>query len=184
MKDKLAASGYVGYIDINCIVNAKGIYPLEFTSRWGYPTISVHMEGVTSGWGDFLYHLAKHETPEFKTKKGFQIGVCIVISPYPFRDQEEADIYRDLSILFKKPNLDGFHLGDLKKINGSFAVAGTAGYIGVITGAGTTVEDARKQAYLRISNIILQNMYYRTDIGSRWMTSDSDKLLTWGYLNT
>ncbi|MFH0884549.1 MAG: phosphoribosylamine--glycine ligase, partial [Candidatus Micrarchaeota archaeon] len=31
MKDKLTAAGYVGYIDINCIANSRGIYPLEFT---------------------------------------------------------------------------------------------------------------------------------------------------------
>ena len=45
MLEKLRASKYVGYIDINCIVNGKGIYPLEFTSRFGYPTISIQMEG-------------------------------------------------------------------------------------------------------------------------------------------
>jgi phosphoribosylamine--glycine ligase len=31
IKDDLIKSGYIGYVDINCIVNAKGIYPLEFT---------------------------------------------------------------------------------------------------------------------------------------------------------
>src|SRR5436190_9906246 len=31
MKDRI--QGYVGYIDINCIVNSHGIYPLEFTTR-------------------------------------------------------------------------------------------------------------------------------------------------------
>ena len=31
MESKLAEEGYVGYIDVNCMVNGNGIYPLEFT---------------------------------------------------------------------------------------------------------------------------------------------------------
>src|SRR6185503_11040740 len=50
MKDRLVEAKYCGYIDINCIANSKSIYPLEFTSRFGYPTISIQMEGVTSDW--------------------------------------------------------------------------------------------------------------------------------------
>ncbi|MDD5317203.1 MAG: hypothetical protein PHF51_00550, partial [Candidatus ainarchaeum sp.] len=49
-----APSGYAGYSDLNCIVNAKGIYPLEWTARFGYPTISLQIEGVTDNWGEFL----------------------------------------------------------------------------------------------------------------------------------
>ena len=33
----------------------------------------------------------------------------------------------------------------------------------------------------RLKNIMLQNMYYRTDIGKKW-GEESDKLQTWGYL--
>lgn len=181
MKGELAKSGYVGYVDINCIANPKGIYPLEFTCRFGYPTISVQMEGVTGEWGEFLFALARKEKTELKAKKGFQIGIVIAVPPFPFDDKKETFIYKDLSILFKKPSLEGVHLGDVRLLNDVWTIAGDSGYVLVITGSGTTVEEARKQAYSRVKNILLQNMYYRTDIGLKWH-NDSDKLHTSGYL--
>jgi hypothetical protein len=182
MKPDLVNSGYAGYIDINCIANAKGIFPLEFTSRFGYPTISIQLEGITGEIGDFFYRLAKKEPVELKTKKGFQIGVVVVVPPFPFDDKEEFFIYKDLSVLFRKNNLDGVHLGDVKLVNDVWSIAGESGYVLVITGSGQTVEEARKQVYSRVKNIMLQNMYYRTDIGVKWY-HESDKLQTWGYLH-
>lgn len=181
MREDLRTSKYVGYIDINCIANARGIYPLEFTARFGYPTISIQMEGVCGEWGEFLYKIAKGENVELKTKKGFQIGVVCAVPPFPYEDKEEMEIYRDLSIIFKKPSLDGVHMGDVKLVDGSWQIAGQTGYALVVTGSGITVEDARKQVYGRLENIFLQNMFYRTDIGLGWY-EDSDKLQTWGYL--
>ncbi len=181
MKEEIKKSGYVGYIDINCIANGRGIYPLEWTTRFGYPTISIQMEGVINEWGEFLYSLAKGLNYDLKTKKGFQIGICCVIPPFPYDDEAEMNIYKDLSIIFKKQNLEGVHLGDVKMIDNTWRIAGKSGYAMVVTGSGTTVEDSRKQAYSRIDNILLQNMFYRTDIGLGWY-EDSDKLQTWGYL--
>ncbi len=181
MKTDLANSGYVGYVDINCIANPRGIYPLEFTCRFGYPTISIQMEGVTSEWGDVMYKLAKGESFDLKVKKGFQIGVVIAVPPFPFDDKREAFIYKDMSILFKKPNIDGIHLGDVKLIDNVWTVAGDSGYVLIVTASGITVEDTRKLVYQRVRNVMLQNMYYRTDIGLKWFT-DSDKLHTEGYL--
>lgn len=181
MRDKLKENKYVGYIDINCIVNSKGIYPLEFTSRFGYPTISIQIEGVSSNWGDFLYAIAKGEDFRLKTQNGFQIGVVIAVPPFPYNDRHQLNIYKDISILFKKPNLDGVHLGYVKLVDNDWHLAGESGHALVITGSDNTVEEARRQTYRRVKNIMLQNMFYRTDIGTRWI-HDSDKLQTWGYL--
>ena len=182
IKDELAKSKYVGYVDINCIANAKGIYPLEFTCRFGYPTISVQMEGIIAPMGEFLYNLAKGENFEIKTKRGFQIGVVVAVPPYPFISEEIFSIHRDSSILFKNPSqADDIHLGDVKKVNGDLKLAGRTGYALVVTGSGTTVEEARTQVYNRLRNIRLQNMFYRVDIGTRWY-QDSDKLQAWGYI--
>jgi len=181
MRAALAEAKYVGYTDINCIATSKGVYPLEFTMRFGYPTISIQLEGIQTPAGEWLYRLARGDSFQLKTKRGFQIGVVLAVPPFPFNDKKVFATYRDSSILFKKPMNDGIHLGDVKFIDGDFHIAGESGYVMVITGSGSTVEEARRQAYARIRNILLQNMFYRTDIGIRWYT-DSDKLQTWGYL--
>ncbi|MBI3859261.1 MAG: hypothetical protein HY296_03345 [Thaumarchaeota archaeon] len=182
MKEKLAASGYVGYIDINCIANPKGIWPLEYTSRFGYPTISIHMEGVTSEWGTFLHELASGEETALKTKKGYQVGVVVTIPPWPFEDEKAFKKYSEgATILFKRPNLDGIHIGEVKLEEGDWRIAGNSGYALVVTGSGPTMSDAIERAYQNVKNVMIPNMFYRNDIGQRW-THDSDRLLSWGYL--
>ncbi len=182
MEDHFKEVGYVGYMDINCIVNANGIYPLEFTARFGYPTIQIQQEGIAIPISEFLYKMATGELTEFKTKKGFQVGVRIVVPPYPFTDQETFDTYsRDAAILFKKPNLEGIHIEDVKNVNDQWVVAGDSGVVLVVVGSGQTMKQAQNQVYNRIANIMIPNMFYRTDIGNRWY-EDCDRLHTWGYL--
>src|SRR3989344_3638360 len=182
MKPFLAQEGYVGYFDINCIVNARGIYPLEMTCRFGVPTISLQMEGITSKMSDLLIAMAKGESFDLQVKKGYQICVVIAVPPFPFND---PDTFRKFSegatILFKKPNFEGIHLGDTKMVEEDWVVAGSVGYVLVITGSGPTMSEARKQAYNRVRNIMIPNLFYRDDIGERWL-KDSDLLQTWGYL--
>src|SRR3989338_4004155 len=180
-EEKLAEENYVGYIDINCIVNSNGIYPLEFTSRFGYPHIMILQDSMITPIGDFLYELAKGNKPQLKVKSGFHIGVRLVVPPFPFTDKETFEVKsKDSLIYFKKP-LDGVHLEDVKLVEGEWVVTGNSGVILVVCGSGQTMKQAQNQVYGRIKNIMIPHMYYRTDIGDRWF-EDSDKLHNWGYL--
>ena len=182
MKDRLAASKYVGYIDINCIANPKGIWPLEFTSRFGYPTISIQMEGITSDWGPFMSDIAHGSDNQPKAKKGYQVGVVIAIPPWPFEDEKAFKKYSEgATILFKRQSMDGIHIGEVKLEEGDWHIAGSSGYALVVTGSGATMSDAIEEAYFNVSNVMIPIMFYRSDIGQRW-TRDSDKLLSWGYI--
>lgn len=182
MEKKLAEEGFVGYIDINCIVNGYGIYPLEWTSRFGYPTIQIQMESMSSPVGEFFYDLARGETPKLKVKPGFHVGLRIVVPPFPFDDPETFRVKsKDSVIHFKKLNFDGIHIEDVKLVNEEWVVAGTTGVVLIVCGSGTTMKQAQHQMYSRVKNIIIPHMYYRDDIGDRWY-EDSDKLNTWGYL--
>jgi hypothetical protein len=181
-KEKLAASKYVGYVDINCIVNGKGIWPLEWTSRFGYPTVSIQMEGITSDWGPFLSDIAHGNDTQLKTKKGYQIGVVVAIPPWPFEDEKAFKKYSEgATILFRRQSLDGIHIGEVKLEEGDWHIAGNSGYALVVTGSGATMADAIDKAYQNVRNVMIPNMFYRNDIGQRW-THDSDMLLSWGYI--
>ena len=183
LEDTFAKEGFVGYMDLNCIVNRKGIYPLEFTARFGYPTIFIQQEGMITPISDVLYNLAAGISFDIKTKKGFQVGVRICVPPFPFGGDKEIfeSHSKGSTIVFKKKDYSGVHIEDVKLFNDEWVVTGTSGVVLTVVGLGNTMREAQKQVYNRVNNILLPHMYYRVDIGDRWY-EDSDKLHNWGYL--
>ncbi|AHG02951.1 phosphoribosylamine--glycine ligase [Halobacterium sp. DL1] len=198
----LAEEGYVGSIDVNCIVNASGIYPLEFTPRFGYPTISLQEESFESPTGAFFYDLAHGIDPELSVHQGFQVGARIVLPPFPFDDEQTYDENsRNAAIVFETERREGIHIEDAKCVSVrdtgtasgepcdpradedcQWRVAGENGMPIVVTGKGETMREAREQLYGRIDDIVIPNLYYRDDIGERWLRGEGDRLQAWGYL--
>jgi phosphoribosylamine---glycine ligase len=185
LEKKLKEEKYVGYIDINCIVNKSGIYPLEFTTRFGYPTISIQIDSLNMKVSDFFYKLANNEKFEIKTKSGFCVGVRVVVPPFPFDDEFSFNLNsKDTIIYFKKKSknyLDGIHIEDIKIVNNEWVIAGTTGLVLIVCGNANTMQKAKENAYKKIKNIVIPNMYYRYDISDRW-EEESDLLHNYGYL--
>ena len=178
----LAAYNFRGHLDINSIVNGNGIYPLEFTSRFGYPQVYIQKDGILDTWGELLFKVAAGVDFEINVKKGFQVGAYMVVPPFPFDDRKSFNLFsKDSVIVFKKPLKEGVHPIQVKKINGQWLVTGNTGVVLLVTGTGITMKEAQKNMYNRISNIIINNSYYRNDIGNRWY-EDFDKLLSWGMI--
>ncbi|MEA1785981.1 phosphoribosylamine--glycine ligase [Arenibacter sp. GZD96] len=178
----LASKNFIGQLDINCIVNGNGIYPLEFTSRFGFPQIFIQRAGINEPMGNLFYKLASAKTFKINVKKGFQVGAYLVVPPFPFEDKKTFDLFsKDSVIVFKKDAKEGIHPMHVKKINNEWLITGNTGIALLVTGTGLTMRDAQKMMQNRISAIIINNVYYRTDIGDRWL-EDSDKLWSWGLL--
>jgi phosphoribosylamine--glycine ligase len=178
----LAKQKFVGHIDINCIVNGNGIYPLEFTSRFGYPQIFIQRAGITEPMGQMFYKIASGHKFKIQVKKGFQVGAFLVVPPFPYEDKKTFELFsKDSVIVFKKDVKEGVHPMHLKNINDEWLITGNTGIALLVTGTALTMRDAQKMMQNRISNIIINNVYYRTDIGDRWL-EDSDKLWSWGLL--
>ncbi len=181
-ESSLALEGFIGQLDINCIVNGNGIYPLEFTSRFGYPQLFIQRAGILEPIGHMFYKLASGQSFKINTRKGFQVGAYMVVPPFPFEDKKTFQLFsKDSVVVFKKEMKEGVHPMHLKKVNDEWLITGNTGIALLVTGTGLTMKDAQKMMQNRMSNIIINNVYYRTDIGDRW-ADDFDRLWSWGLL--
>jgi phosphoribosylamine--glycine ligase len=184
----LKSIAYKGDIDINCIVNEEKIYPLEATMRFGSPAIHCQEEIHLSPWTDFLLNIAKGNFFELLYKKGFFIVVTIVLPPFPYIQELSDWCLYDLDILFKEElepdELKRIHFEgvSLRKNKTQHYVASNTGPIMYVTGSGSTIEDARTNVYNLIQKIVIPKMMYRTDIGIKFIESDSKLLKKWGWI--
>ncbi len=84
-------------------------------------------------------------------------------------------------MVVRKSMRDGLHPMHLKQVEGEWLITGDAGVALVVTGTGSSMKDAQRQMYNRINNVLINNAYYRTDIGDRW-AEDHDRLWSWNLL--
>lgn len=178
----LQGDGYRGPIDINTICNADGVWPLEFTPRFGWPPFWIQQESIQSKLGDFLYACAAGEDFDLKVDPGYQCCVVVAKHPYPFEDPKAFNKYsKDAKVEFKEPGLGGIYLSDVKQAGKDLSLAGASGYVAICVGKGMTMDEAREEAYKRAKSITLPDAFYRTDIGHKWH-KDHDLLHAWGLL--
>jgi len=188
LKLHLQKSNYRGYVDINFIINKNKAYPLEVTSRFGSSTIETQDEIQISPWKDFLMALAKGENYNLKYKKDYAINVALTIPPFPYKTIDKNIINNGMSIYFNK-NLskkDFSHIHYegvlMNENNQKYYTAGNSGYVIYITETGKTVEEARKKAYRIIDKIMIPKMFYKTDIGLKFIEKNQKLLKKWGWI--
>ena len=191
-KPHLQKIGYKGYIDINCIVNDQDVvYPLEVTSRFGSSTIETQSEIQISLWKDFFIALAKGEDYHLDYKGGYAVNVALTVPPFPYRTSDRNIITNGVNIFFKKEmseeEFSHIHFENVlaKKAKGKdmYFTAGNLGYVLYITGLGNTVHEAREKVYSIINKIMIPTMFYRTDIGLRFVRKDQQLLKEWGWIS-
>jgi phosphoribosylamine--glycine ligase len=181
----LAESGYCGYINLNTIVNADGVWPLELTARFGYPGFAILSALHDEGWDSLLKALTTREREEFRTRSGLAAGVVLTVPPFPYPDGY-AELGKGMPVCFDdsitERDMEFLHYGELTMLNGQLATAGVIGYAMVVTGIGETIEDATGDVYRRIRKIVIPNMRYRNDIGGRF-TENFEMLQKLGWIS-
>lgn len=190
LKPFLQKCDFRGDIDINCIVNEKGIHPLEVTARFGFPATQLHSEIHESPWGEFLKAVADGKPYDLKYKKGYGIIVLVATPPFPYEVKSRKLYPEGVDILFRKKMTEEdwkhIHFEEVSlrkhKKEKQYYISSKTGYVLHVSGTGKTVEEAREKIYKLIDNIVIPKMFYRTDIGEKFMREEERKLREWGWV--
>jgi phosphoribosylamine--glycine ligase len=183
----LHEGGYVGYINLNTMLNEQGIWPLELTCRFGYPGFAILDALQPEGWPALFRAMLRRDPPRFATLPGYAVGVVLTVPPFPYR-YGYAEISRGLPILLD-PTLsdserDRLHFGEVAHSgSGQLVTSGVTGYLMVATGTGATVEAAQQRAYALSARVFVPNLRYRNDIGDEFRERGHARLRRLGYLD-
>lgn len=180
----LRDGGYRGYININTIIDQRGIWPLEFTSRFGYPGYAILSALQPDGWADLFKRMSDPGCTAFRVLPGYALGVVLTVPPFPYHYGYDQ-LSKGTAIAFSNltsHDQDHLHAGEVALRNGHLCCAGMIGAIMTVTGTGLDAFTARSDAYDRVNRVIIPNLRYRTDIGERFIAHDADRLRSWGYL--
>lgn len=173
MEKHLLSIGYVGDLDVNCIVDEKGTaWPLEFTARLGWPhwMIVQRTHPDPCQWMKDLISGSDTLSPTTDTA----LGVVVTQPCYPF-NKSVADKSIGVQILgITEKNWDSIHpaammsgkgYGEGCKERDCLVTSGE--YVLIASGTGDTVRAASRSAYKTVDEIRIDDMMYRDDIGER-----------------
>lgn len=182
MEPLLRDAGHVGWVNLNTIINEKGVWPLEFTCRFGYPGFAVLEPLQALSWSALFSLLLDRDGESFPVHQGFSTGIVLTTPPMPLsRKQVDAPIGLPLTIGDIDPR--HLHLGEVGSCNAGLVTAGLYGWTAVVTGTAPTVHEATAAAYANATKVLSPNLRYRLDIGAKLMGGDLDRMSQWGWLN-
>jgi phosphoribosylamine--glycine ligase len=182
----LRQHGHVGYVNLNTIVNEQGIWPLEFTCRFGYPGFAVLEPLQATGWGALLAAIARRPGGAFAARPGFCAAIVLTTPPFPYT-RKQVDEPVGLPVMLDEPLGDEdrrhFHYGEVGLADGQLVTSGLYGWTMVVTGVGATIAEAKRAAYARAGRVSVPGLRYRLDIGDRLIAGDYDAVAGLGFLS-
>lgn len=171
----LRQQGYRGPIDLNTIVNAEGVWGLEWTPRFGFDAFPALMEMMTEPLGETLEKYARGERQvKFPLReKGFGAALRVTIPPYPFDRKSETLAPKGIAIreLVRADRNHAYFYNVLLDDEGKLRSSGAFGAIAAFTGFGDTVFDAMGKCEEIAKRVDLKEKQFRTDLGERFSRS-------------
>ena len=186
MVEALHAGGYCGYINLNLMANEEGLWPIEFTSRFGYPGYAICEALHDEPWDGIFVKMLSQEDATIRTRPGYAAGVVLTVPPFPYRFGY-AELSKGMPVSIAESATPeerrALHFAEVAAVGGQLVMSGMIGYVGVATGTGESVEVARDHAYRAARTVVVPNLRYRTDVGDRVIHGDLVRLRSLGYLD-
>lgn len=182
----LREHGHRGYVNLNTIVNERGIWPLEFTCRFGYPGTAILTPLQATPWGELLAAMIDGSRSSIATRSGFSVGIVLTVPPFPYpRPQVEDPV--GLPVLFEgelsHEDRRNLHYCELGLEGGELVTSGPYGWAMVVTAVADSISLAQQRANQLADRVLIPNVRYRRDIGARLIAGDYAQVESLGFLD-
>jgi phosphoribosylamine--glycine ligase len=177
LEDQLQKAGFIGDIDVNCIIDEHGTpWPLEFTMRPGWPAFSIQQALHKGDHAQWMVDLWEGKDARNQVMDTIAVGVVMSIPKYPYCKSASEEttgipIYGDSksnSVHLAQCQMGTAPVQEKGKIVTRPHLVTAGDYLLVATGTGETVTAARKSSYSVLKSLSVPNSpMYRTDIGVR-----------------
>ena len=156
---------YQGFLFIG-LMNCNGDpYVIEFNCRMGDPETEVVMPRIQSDLLELFSAMSLKQLHSFKLEVTPEHALTVMMVSGGYPETYETDKLIELPTQGANSLL--FHAGTC---NSNRGLVTKGGRVMALTAFGTSLEEARKNAYQKLSQIHFENMYYRRDIGLDLMT--------------
>jgi phosphoribosylamine--glycine ligase len=186
MESLLRDNRYCGYINLNTVVNEQGIWPLEFTCRFGYPGYTILDPLQDIAWSELFGGMINRSLTGFRNSSGFAAGIVMSTPPFPY-SRPFVDEPVGLPILFDEGLTDSdrrhLHYGEVGMRDGQLVTSGANGWTMVVTGTGASIKEAQRRANVLAARVIIPNVRYRRDIGQKLIDGDFERIEMLGLLD-
>jgi phosphoribosylamine--glycine ligase len=152
---------YTGFLYVGLMLTSQGPKVLEFNCRLGDPETEVLMPRITSDLLEVLKAAANEGLTDHSVSWSETAAVDVVLAAPGYPDSPE----KGLAISGLEP-LDGvlvFHAGT-RETDGLLTSSG--GRVLNVVGLGTTISEARENAYSGARQIHFEGKHFRTDIAA------------------
>lgn len=166
LEDDLIKEGFLGPIDINCIVAEDDVYGLEWTPRFGLDAMPSLLATVKTDIGELISDLVRGTDTEMQFSEDFSGGIRVTIPPYPC----EATDYKVLGEIAPNEGIpirdlegDDIYYYEVKIKDGELVHSTGSGIIACVSTISNDPEDCFPLKSIEEARI--PQKQYRTDLG-------------------
>ena len=181
MERLLKKTTYRGPISLSALATKVGLWGLSFTVGFSYNSLQALLEVYKGSVTQMLYSVASGggEMGDFTSDYG--AALLVSVPPYPYTDDPKC-VGKGVPVLgVSEDNRRHIWWEDVERTKEGYVSVGVSGSLMSVVARGRYPEEAIKRMYRTAANLIVPEMQYRTDIGSR-VKADENKLKQWDYL--
>ena len=150
---------YFGVLYLGAIITTDGVKTIEYNARFGDPEAQILLDLLETDFIDMLEGKQRKEPVELKFKDEYAVGVILASEGYP-GDYEKAK-----EIVIEKDLMKDIYVSALKHLEDDIYES-NGGRVLLAVGRGSTIEDAKNQAYRTLDKVKYdeKDYFYRKDI--------------------